>query len=489
MTSPHFNSLALFALLGSLALGCAMNPASGRPDFVLMSEKDEIILGYRYSKEIKATYNRYENAELQAYVDRVGEDLAKHSHRPEIRYRFTVLDSSEVNAFALPGGYVYITRGLMAYLNSEAELAAVLGHEIGHVTARHGVRQHSMETAAKSTIIAGSLLVPGAAALGQGMYGLLGGALISGYGRDHELEADALGAEYLARSGYDPSAMIDVIEVLKDQELYEKARAEEEGRPARVYHGVFATHPSNDQRLQEAVASAANSDRDQEGKVARREYLDKIDGLSYGRSTREGIVKDSHFHHPGLGVGLQIPLGWRVENASNRLVASTLDPRQTIEVSRRSRDGSLTPEAFARDHLALTAIEDGEQTRMGGLPAYTGTALRNTPIGERRTRFVVLLLAKDAYVFLALAEDEAAQPLADAKLLETAKSFRLLTPEERHLGGELRIRLRETADSGDYEELAKQSPLRDHAQDQLRLLNGDYPDGAPVPGRLIKVVE
>lgn len=487
-TRPHDGSLCAAIATLLLFCACAMNPATGRPDFVLMSEKDELILGYRYSKEIKTSYARYENAELQEYVEGVGDRLVEESHRPDIRYRFTVLDSSEVNAFALPGGYVYITRGLMAYLNSEAELAAVLGHEIGHVTARHAVRQHSLETAANSTLVLGSLLLPGVAALGQGVYGLLGGALFSGYGRDHELEADRLGAEYIARAGYDASAMIDVIEVLKQQELFERAAAEEEGRPARVYHGVFASHPSNDQRLQEAVASAAQSSSDGgiRGRIA---YLEQIDGLSFGRSTRQGMLKDRDFHHRGLGIGLEIPLGWHVENASGRLIASTLGSEQVIEVSQQQRSGSLTPRNFAEDRLGVTSIENGEELRIGGLPAYTGTALRDGPVGKRRSRFVVIFLANRAYVFRALAEKQRKQPEADAELLETARSFRLLTKEERNLAGEKRIRLREVGPTTSYAELEKESPIRQQAEELLRLLNDDYPSGEPKPGSLIKVVE
>ena len=160
---------------------------------------------------------------------------------------FTLLDSAQVNAFALPGGYVYITRGIMAYMNSEEELAGVLGHEIGHVTARHGVRQHGAQTAAGvigvlATIATGSREV--AQASNQ-----LGGALVRGYGRKHELEADRLGAEYLALTNYDPEKMLDVVEILKDQEEFEIQRAREDGREPRVYHGVYSTHPSNDLRL------------------------------------------------------------------------------------------------------------------------------------------------------------------------------------------------------------------------------------------------
>ena len=179
-------------------------------------------------------------------------------------YHFTVLDSTEINAFALPGGYIYITRGLLAYLNSEAELAAVLGHEIGHVTARHSVRQQTSARAAGVGAGILSILLPELANAGLGQtVNVLGTALLSGYGREHELEADRLGADYLAHSGYDPQAMLAVIRTLKEHEILESRLAREEGRRARIYHGVFSTHPDNDTRLREIIAHAASQETEE----------------------------------------------------------------------------------------------------------------------------------------------------------------------------------------------------------------------------------
>jgi predicted Zn-dependent protease len=211
--------------------------------------------------------------------------------------------------------------------------------------------------------------------------------------------------------------------------------------------------------------------------------------LSFGRSTRQGIVKGRDFHHRRLGIGLELPLGWHVESASNRLVASTLENQQIIEVSQQQRGRSLTPLDFAQGRLGLQDIEAGEELRIGGLPAYAGTAKRKTPVGMRRTGFVVVFLANRAYVFLSLAEKPSEQAEADAELRETADSFRLLTKEERDLAGEKRIRLREVGATTRYSDIAGESAIRSHAEDVLRLLNDDYPDGEPEPGTLIKVVE
>ncbi len=260
-------ALQLTLALGCLFqfTGCAVNPVTGDRNFTLMSEADEMRKGRQAATEISKAYDIYDGLPaLQNYVNEIGQKLARKSHRPQLDYHFTVVDSPEVNAFALPGGHIYVTRGILAYLNSEAELAAVLGHEIGHVTARHSVQQYSAATAANVAAAVGGLVagifVPqlgGQLAQGvQSLLGVTGSALLSGYGRSHELEADRLGAEYLARSGYDPQAMIKVISVLKNQELFDIEAAKQEGREPRRYHGIFATHPDNDTRLQEVVGEA-----------------------------------------------------------------------------------------------------------------------------------------------------------------------------------------------------------------------------------------
>src|SRR3989338_11183251 len=191
--------LLIIGLALSLLASCARNPVTGQSDFVMMSESQEIALGRQYHEQIiQEQYQVYESKALQDYVNNVGQKLAVQSHRPALNYRFTVLDSPEVNAFALPGGYVYITRGILAYLNSEAELAAVGGHEIGHVTARHGVRQQSAAQATNIGLTIASIFVPEVSSMGgQNLTNLIGGALLSGYGREHELEADRLRAQYL----------------------------------------------------------------------------------------------------------------------------------------------------------------------------------------------------------------------------------------------------------------------------------------------------
>lgn len=265
----------LLSVIG-FTTSCAVNPVSGKKNFVMMSESQEVSLGASQHKQVLKRYKPYNNAALQAYVENIGQQLAKHSHRNNIKYKFTVVDDPSINAFALPGGYIYITTGLMAYLNSEGQLAGVLGHEIGHVTARHGVRQQSRNMA--TNVLASVLInkVGNAQAIQQ-----MSTAVTRGYGRKHELESDRLGSEYLARVGYRPKNMIKVVEVLKAQEDFGTFLAKSEGKQPPSYHGTFSTHPSNDKRLHEVVNasqrfSSAGTRPDNE-----RSYLNRIQGLKY----------------------------------------------------------------------------------------------------------------------------------------------------------------------------------------------------------------
>lgn len=243
----------LLSLAGTLP-SCATNPVTGENDLILLSEDEEAELGRSSHKQVMQSYSKYYNPELLKYVTNLGEKLAEVSHRKELIYHFTILDSPQVNAFAIPGGYVYITRGMLAYLGSEAELCGVLGHELGHITARHGVKQYSKNQVTNifSTVVAVLVGNRTLANLGQ----LATAAILRGFGREAELEADRVGAEYIAKLGYDPDALKNVIGVLKNQEEFDKVLAEEENRDPYAYHGVFATHPDNDKRLQEVIKAA-----------------------------------------------------------------------------------------------------------------------------------------------------------------------------------------------------------------------------------------
>jgi len=486
----YFNvSLGIIGLI-LLVTGCAVNPVTGKSDFVMMSEDQEIKLGHDSHPDILKQYGLYDDPALQSYVQSIGQSLAAVSHRTNLAYHFTVLDSPMVNAFALPGGYVYITRGLMAYLNSDAELAAVLGHEIGHVTARHSVRQISAARATQIGYSIGSILVPELQnQAAESIFNTLGSAILSGYGREDELEADHLGSEYLARDGYDPKAMIRVLEILKSQENFEKQLAAEEGREPHIYHGVFASHPDNDTRLQQVVGSADQFKRNTPIHEDRQGYLDHIDGLVFGNSEREGIVHDNVFYHGALGIAFEFPSDWKINNLPDHLIAQPPANDGVVEVTVDDLSRPYTPREFMTIQLKLSNLREEEEIKPSGLEGYTALVPVKTSFGRRDARISVIHFNEHAFVFVGVAKDEKNQQQYDKDFLAMAKSFHPLAAQEESLAKPLTIHLYRVQQGDNVEKIATRSSLSKHVTDQLRLLNGIYPQGEPVAGQEFKVVQ
>ncbi|HET7833211.1 MAG TPA: M48 family metalloprotease [Gallionella sp.] len=468
--------LLAFTLL-ALA-GCAQNPVSGQNDFVMMSESQEVAIGRQYDAQIKKEYRVYESKALNDYVNSVGQRLARSSHRPNLQYHFIVLDSPEINAFSLPGGYVYITRGILAYMNSEADLAAVLGHELGHITARHAVLRQSAAQAASIGLTIASHYIPGLNTIGgQNLSNIIGGALLSGYGREQELEADRLGAEYLARNGYDPQAIIRVIDTLKNQEAQDAQIARQEGREPRSYHGLFATHPDNDTRLQQAVGESRRLTvaHPVEG---RNEFLAAIDGLVFNESSDQGVVRNNHFYHGELGVAVTFPENWQVHNLPDVLVAISPGGEAQLQL-KLDRQPSGSPTEYARRAAGYGAqIQPIEVNNLQGALID----LPNVVAG-------VIYLNRQAYILEGQAKDRASLAAHRAEIVSSVRSFHALTAEERKLVKPLVIRVITVRQGDTWARLAQYSPLGKSAESYLRLINAMYPSGEPRAGQRIKIVE
>jgi predicted Zn-dependent protease len=474
-------------LLGAALSGCASNPVTGRPDLVFQSEEGEINKAKQVHPLLLQQFGgAYDDPQLQAYVNEVGQRAAKVSHRPELQYFFTVLDSEDINAFTTGGGFVYITRGIMNYLNSEAELAAVLGHEIGHITARHPVRQQSKST------LAGI----GAAAVGvftgsgdlAGLANYAGAALVRGYGRDQELEADRLGAEYIVGIGYESQHMIDVVRLLKNQELFELQRAREEKRDPRVYHGVFSTHPDNDQRLRKA---AEKLDGKVDNKDAGREkYLQRIEGLPLGTSRAQGVLKGNRFYHANFGLTIAFPSGWRVENRADRLVAASPQKDSIIQMQTQAPPPNTGPREMLSRLLARASASQAEAIEVNGLQGYTAVVrAAQTEFGLVPARYAVIYYNNLAYIFAGASKGSSGAPSADPLFMSTIKTFRRLKQNEFALAEPYKIRTIRATEKTRVADLARTSPIPKYPTETLRLLNDLYPDKEPTPGQLLKVVE
>ena len=470
-----FSLLLIFSLVG-----CAVNPVTGKQDFVMITEEQEIQMGREYNSQILKMNPVYEDQELQEYVQSIGESLALKSHRPNLIYRFTVLDSPDINAFALPGGYIYINRGLMSYFSSEEELAAVLGHEIGHVTARHSVRQYSQSQL--MGILSAAIEVNAGRTAGN-IANLASGALLSGYGREMELEADDLGAQYIYQDGYSPQGMYDVLSVLKDQEIYAKKIAEQRGQEPRSYHGVFASHPSNDLRLQEVLDNVSNSY--QKGNERSKDmYLEKIEGMVFGDSEKSGVRRGNKFYHGPLNLFMSSSKSWEIINTPNRLIFMSPFGEAVLQMTLEDLNFKESPEDYLRRFASSTY--DDMTLNVNGFEGFTAKAYRT----GKETRMAVIFKDDQAYQFLGYSKNNYFSiSKFDTEFLNIINSFRNLNPEEQVLSKPLRLKIYKVNEGDSYESLASKSSINTNAEDQLRLINGDYPDKKLEVGRLIKIVQ
>lgn len=473
----------LVLLPGLLALhGCAVNPVTGKKDFVMMSEGQELAMGRQASAQINQQMPMVDSPALQSYVQRVGEGLARKSHRSDLEYHFRVVDSADINAFALPGGYIYMNRGLMAYLNSEAELAAVLGHEIGHVTARHGVRQQSM---AMGSGLLGQLVTIGTGVQAAGdLSNMLGTALVKGYGRDMEIEADGLGAEYLARSGYRPDAVLEVIGVLKDQDTFSRQQAASHGKQVESYHGLFASHPTHDQRLQQVVGQARQLSTGSSQRVGRDDYLKAIDGMVFGDSEAQGVVRGQRFYHVPLNMRLDYPPAWTILNRPDVVLGHTEDESAFIAMTLET----VSAGSSVRDLLRQRA---GSQQQLVQEQGFSGSGYQGAMaiLPGQSPRRVAAILRKDQLIlFVGAVRGQARLENYDAGFTSVIRSFAGLSAADRKKAAPMHLRLVRAGRGDTYARLARKSPLGENAQARLRLLNGHWPDGEPEPGEWLKVV-
>lgn len=443
----------------------------------------ELRQGQRMHQELVDAGMIFDDEELTAYVREVGERMAgvSQDHR-RIDYHFHVLDDAAVNAMAFPGGYIYISRGLLGYLENESQLAAVLGHEVGHVSARHVARQQRAgRTSTVLSAVAGILTGSGAIYQVGQAYGQM---LVSGYGREMELEADALGAEYLARAGYDPNAMLQVLQVLKDQELF--ASQVEQRRP--TYHGLYATHPRNDQRLHEVIRAGAANAGSEEYVDWVDDFLTRIDGLPWGDAAADGVVRAHRYYHGRLGVVIDFPEGWNVRDGATTLTAvppHVAGAAMTVELQALEGTGG-SPEDFVTSHLGL-AVTAGEAIEVDGMPAYL--AVLQQEENQPRLRLAAVAF-KDGRAFIFRGSNVEAD--FDAEFIEgfseTVGSFRHMRGGDRSAATATRVALVEARPGDTFDSLARQHRMGRDGADRLRLLNGRFPRGEPRAGDRIKVL-
>jgi|TARA_Y100000310_G_scaffold339384_2_gene431882 predicted Zn-dependent protease len=452
----------------------------------------EIEIGKQAHRQIVSQFGIYRNKELRKYVTEIGEKVAKLSSRPDMDFTFTILDDDMVNAMALPGGYIYVTRGLLAHMSTEGELAAVLGHEIAHVTERHAFRKQNRAKAVN--------ILTAIAAMASGQYNtvpqlsdLFSGPLMQGFSREFELEADRVGAEYMAKAGYSPESMLRTIEVLKSNEKLEYEQARNENRDARVYHGFLASHPDNDKRYEQTIREAAKLNREYSDFVDDDEFLDKLNGLTWGKARQVGVVRKNMFYYPKLGIKLTFPMGWHVASGRSGVVIMSSNWDAAMEISSRPVKPGMTPRQFLEEHVGLRLRKgEGATTTVADMPAFVGIAERApTQFGLKPIRVAALLDGRNqqAYILSGSGKKDLRSITNDKEFIGSIFSLAKMTRADYKKAKKPKVQVVRVEPGTTYKSLAADSPIPNYAEQKLRVINGHYPNGEPEAGQLVKVIQ
>jgi predicted Zn-dependent protease len=416
----------LAVALTALMAACATNPVTGKRELSFMSEVQEISMGRELDAQVRQEMGLYRDDELQRYVSDLGMGLARRSQRPHLPWSFAIVDSPAVNAFALPGGFIYITRGILPYLDNEAQLVGVLGHEIGHVTARHSAQQYTRGMGTSLGVLVGSIFVPQVAPFAN-LAETGAGILFLKFGRDDEIQADALGAEYAAAGGWDPEEVPAFLTTL--------ARISETTDRNGVPNWL-QTHPQPENRATRVGETVDKVRAAAPGEapwiVNRDEYLARIDGIVFGDNPEDGVVRGNLFLHPPLRFSIAFPEGWEIHNSDEQVVAQ--EPGNKVFMVLRGiepRPGRSLDQV-AEQHMRESGYRATEltTTTIGGLQAVIGTYEGNASgIGKVMSRGAHVIMGRTTYFIGGVAApDMYARVVGDFD--KSIKSFRQLSQNE-----------------------------------------------------------
>jgi len=461
-------------ILGLLFMvSCAVNPATGERQLTLMSESQEIQMGQEAHPQILASMGRYPDEDLQRYVQALGEELAADSERPDLPWSFEVLDDPAVNAFALPGGFIFVTRGIMAYLESEAELAGVLGHEIGHVTARHSVNQMSRAQLAQLGLGVGMVLAPELQRF-QGLASTGMQLLFLKFGRDDERQADELGVRYMSREGYDPAELSGVMGML----------GKVSGGGERVPEWL-STHPNPENREEAILEMAARADAASGATLVRREtYVRRLDGLVFGKDPREGFFRENVFFHPEMAFQVTFPRGWQTANLKTAVQGQSPDQDAFMVLTlAEASDPAAALESFSSQSGIQTLRTD--RTSINGVEAVSMDFTYRGDDQEGQGQVAFLRHGGTVFQLLAFATPSAWQEKGGV-LESSVRSFRPVSdPEVLNVAPD-RLRVVSVPRSMTLDELLQREDAQEHAE-AVRQLNRIEGNPTLQAGRLVKI--
>src|SRR4051812_43107436 len=466
------------AVASAILLGCVRNPATGKLQLDLLSESQEVEMGKQAAQEVQQTMGTVKDPKLEAYVTRLGQSLAKQTTRPNLPWQFHVVEDASVNAFALPGGPVFVTRGILATLNSEAELAGVMGHECGHVAARHSATQMSKAQIAQIGLGLGSVLSPTVASVGQ-VAGAGLQVMFLKFSRDDESQADKLGLAYMANDGYDARSMLEVFKTLD--------------RVSKLAGGGklpqwLETHPDPENRLGATQQRLKEIKHDFAGaKVNREEYLRAIDGIVYGEDPRQGFFKGQLFLHPELKFQVQFPEGWKTQNTPEAVAA--ISAKQDAIIQLQPAGQGTSPEQAAQKFFSQQGIQRGQaaQTSVHGLPAVAAYFAAQSDKGQIGGLVTFLSYNNTTYAILGYTAAAAIQQ-HDAEFKSVANSFGPLTDPAPANVQPAKIQLVKLDQPMTVAQFHQQYPSNLKVE-EVALINGlDAPNSPMQPGQTYKRV-
>ena len=464
-------------ILFLLAASCAINPVTGKRELSLISEATEISLGQNTDVEIRQLYGAYNDPALTNYVNRIGQKLVPHTHRSHLSYHFAILDTPVVNAFAVPGGYIYVTRGILAMMNSEAELAVVLGHELGHVNARHSVRKMSKLMLVQLGMAVGSALsdtiakISGVASIGIQL-------LFLKYSRDDERQADQLGIEYSRSGGYNPGEMIFFFSTLQ-------ALGDLSG--GHSLPGFLSTHPLTSERIQNTKNQLLSKDKNLS--IKQDLYMKNVQNLVYGDDPRQGYIEGNSFFHPNLQFVFSFPRGWKVQNSPSKVMLAPENGNAVLILQAEKHEGPLKNYAEKRaakiegrqfisdQHFILNGMNFYRQ--LYDIVQTNKETLRSFLYCIRKGSFV--------YTFSALSTagdfDNYRTPFR-----KTIRSFKRLTNKSKLSRQPRRIKLIQANGRSTLQQTFKVERMEKDLWPKFAIMNRMNLDYIPQKGKLIKVV-
>ncbi|NUN99332.1 MAG: M48 family metalloprotease [Saprospiraceae bacterium] len=482
--------LLLFLMMAD---SCAVNPVTGKKELMFMSEDQEIALGVESNPSILAEFGEYEDATLQKFINDKGQEMARISHRPGLKYEFQILDSPVVNAFALPGGFVYFTRGIMAHFNNEAEFSGVLGHEIGHVTARHGASQQS-----KQILVSAGLMLGMVVSKDFQQFADVAGAgaqlLFLKFSRDDESQSDKLGVEYSTKIGYDAKEMAGFFKTL------DRLSGGSEGRVP----SFLSTHPNPADRnvkVGQMAKEMQSKTPEKKFNVNRDSYLRMIDGLVYGEDPRQGYVENDNFYHPELKFQFPVPQGWQVANSPQQVQMAPKDGK-ALMIMAVAQEKTLDAAAQAMlTNYKLRQISSKKVT-VGGFPAMEvlseqatqaqqtqDPATNQNQQAQQKIRVLTYLIQYNnlIYQFLGVTA-EADYNTYSGRFLGTMQNFRTLSDPDKINRQPERIRIKTIEKNGTLSDALKAFNTPANRMDELSILNGMALTDPVQKGMLIKLV-